>query len=330
MRTVPASPAASTTATATAPALRCSGLVKHYGDVKAVDGIDLEVPRGICFGLLGPNGAGKTTTLEMIEGLTPPTSGRIELFGRSWGEGDDRELRRRLGVQLQETRLPEKLTVNDLLRLFRSFYPGGRSVEDAIRIVQLEEKRDARVEKLSGGQKQRLSLACALVGDPDLLFLDEPTTGLDPQARLKIWEIVDDFRKQGGTVLLTTHYMDEAAQLCERLIILDHGKIIAAGTPAELVASLGAEQILELTLDGGDGAPGGNAPIDRFAALPGVGGVTPRDPQIVLSITDMGTALPALLQLLERERLAVRTLTTHQATLEDVFVKLTGRGLRET
>jgi len=319
-----AAPAAAETSSQAVSALRCTGLVKHYGDVKAVDGIDLEVPRGICFGLLGPNGAGKTTTLEMIEGLTPPTAGRIELFGRSWSEGHDRELRRRLGVQLQETRLPEKLTVTDLLRLFRSFYPGGRSVEDAIRVVQLEEKRDARVEKLSGGQKQRLSLACALVGDPELLFLDEPTTGLDPQARLKIWEIVDDFRRAGGTVLLTTHYMDEAAHLCERLVILDHGKIIAAGTPAELVASLGAEQILELTLQG-DAEP----PLDKLSALPGVRSVTPREQTAVLSIADMGAALPALLQLLEREGRAVATLTTHQATLEDVFVKLTGRGLRD-
>ncbi|HEV8238484.1 MAG TPA: ABC transporter ATP-binding protein [Thermoanaerobaculia bacterium] len=329
-----AAPAAAEVSPRAASALRCSGLVKHYGEVKAVDGIDLEVPRGICFGLLGPNGAGKTTTLEMIEGLTPPTAGRIELFGMSWSEGRDRELRRRLGVQLQETRLPEKLTVTDLLRLFRSFYTykssrapearRGRSVEDAIRVVQLEEKRDARVEKLSGGQKQRLSLACALVGDPELLFLDEPTTGLDPQARLKIWEIVDDFRRQGGTVLLTTHYMDEAAHLCERLVILDHGKIIASGTPAELVASLGAEQILELTLQG-DAEP----PLDQLGTLPGVTSVTTRERTAVLSIADMGAALPALLQLLERERRAVATLTTHQATLEDVFVKLTGRGLRD-
>jgi len=318
-------PATAATAPDLSLALRCAGLVKHYGDVKAVDGIDLEVPRGICFGLLGPNGAGKTTTLEMVEGLTTPTAGRIELFGRSWGEGHDRELRRRLGVQLQETRLPEKLTVTDLLRLFRSFYPGGRSVEDAIRVVQLEEKRDARVEKLSGGQKQRLSLACALVGDPELLFLDEPTTGLDPQARLKIWEIVDDFRRAGGTVLLTTHYMDEAAHLCEQLVILDHGKVIAAGTPAELVASLGAEQILELILAGSDGEP----LLDQIGSLPGVRSVLPRSGQLVLSVSEIGAALPALLQLLELEGLKIESLTTHQATLEDVFVKLTGRGLRE-
>ncbi|HXT50124.1 MAG TPA: ABC transporter ATP-binding protein [Thermoanaerobaculia bacterium] len=318
-------PATAATAPDLSLALRCAGLVKHYGDVKAVDGIDLEVPRGICFGLLGPNGAGKTTTLEMVEGLTTPTAGRIELFGRSWGEGHDRELRRRLGVQLQETRLPEKLTVTDLLRLFRSFYPGGRSVEDAIRVVQLEEKRDARVEKLSGGQKQRLSLACALVGDPELLFLDEPTTGLDPQARLKIWEIVDDFRRAGGTVLLTTHYMDEAAHLCEQLVILDHGKVIAAGTPAELVASLGAEQILELILAGSDGEP----LLDQIGSLPGVRSVLPRSGQLVLSVSEIGAALPALLQLLELEGLKIESLTTHQATLEDVFVKLTGRGLRQ-
>ncbi len=319
-------PAASATfAPDTAVALRCSGLVKHYGDVRAVDGIDLEVPRGICFGMLGPNGAGKTTTLEMIEGLTPPTSGRIELFGHSWGEGHDRELRRRLGVQLQETRLPEKLTVTDLLRLFRSFYPRGRSVEEAIHVVRLEEKRDARVEKLSGGQKQRLSVACALVGNPELLFLDEPTTGLDPQARLSIWEIVDDFRRAGGTVLLTTHYMDEAAHLCDHLVVLDHGKVIAEGAPAELIASLGADQILELTL-AGDAQP----PVEALAALPGVSNVIRREERLVLSITAMGAALPALLQLLERDRLAITRLTTHQTTLEDVFVTLTGRELRET
>ena len=322
----------------TAPALRCRGLVKHYADVKAVDGIDLEVPRGICFGLLGPNGAGKTTTLEMVEGLTPPTAGRIELFGRSWGEGHDRELRRRLGVQLQETRLPEKLTVLDLLRLFRSFYPAGRSVEEALRVVQLEEKREARVEKLSGGQKQRLSLACALVGDPELLFLDEPTTGLDPQARLSIWAIVEDFVRAGGTVVLTTHYMEEASRLCERLAILDHGRVIAEGRPLDLVAALGADQIVEVSLGAGPSL------AERIGSLPGVRSVAAKVPPatapgagsgsdsgagvgdaatLVLSVNDVA-ALPALLQLLAAERRALLSLTTHQATLEDVFVKLTG------
>jgi ABC-2 type transport system ATP-binding protein len=310
-----------------APALRCRGLVKRYADVLAVAGIDLEVPRGICFGLLGPNGAGKTTTLEMIEGLTPPTAGSIEVLGTRWGAGEDHALRRRLGVQLQETRLPDKLTVVEVLRLFRSFYPAadgrGRSVEEAIGIVQLEEKRRALVEKLSGGQKQRLSLACALVGDPHLLFLDEPTTGLDPQARLSIWEIVERFKAGGGTVLLTTHAMEEAARLCDRLAILDHGRVLVEGTPAELVASLRADQIVELTVDGEPPA------TDVVAALPGVSAVSVRDGKLVLSVTRMGSALPAALALLEREGVALASLTTHQPTLEDVFVSLTGRGLRD-
>jgi ABC-2 type transport system ATP-binding protein len=306
------------------PAVRCRGLVKRYEDVVAVAGIDLEVPRGVCFGLLGPNGAGKTTTLEMLEGLTPPTEGSVELLGRAWGRGEDRDLRRRLGVQLQETRLPDKLTVVEVLRLFRSFYDGGRSVEDALAIVQLEEKRKARVEKLSGGQKQRLSLACALVGDPELLFLDEPTTGLDPQARLSIWEIVERFKGAGGTVLLTTHAMEEAARLCDRLAVLDHGRIIAEGTPDELVAALGADQIVELAVAG--------EPEPLLPALGGVPGVreaTVRNGRLVLSCSAIGAALPAVLALLEREGRALETLTTHQPTLEDVFVHLTGRGLRD-
>ena len=306
------------------PAVRCRGLVKRYEDVVAVAGIDLEVPRGVCFGLLGPNGAGKTTTLEMLEGLTPPTEGSVELLGRAWGRGEDRDLRRRLGVQLQETRLPDKLTVVEVLRLFRSFYDGGRSVEDALAIVQLEEKRKARVEKLSGGQKQRLSLACALVGDPELLFLDEPTTGLDPQARLSIWEIVERFKAAGGTVLLTTHAMEEAARLCDRLAVLDHGRIIAEGTPEELVAALGADQIVELAVAG--------EPEPLLPALGGVPGVREaavRNGRLVLSCSAIGAALPAVLALLEREGRALETLTTHQPTLEDVFVHLTGRGLRD-
>ena len=306
------------------PAVRCRGLVKRYEDVVAVAGIDLEVPRGVCFGLLGPNGAGKTTTLEMLEGLTPPTEGSVELLGRAWGRDEDRDLRRRLGVQLQETRLPDKLTVVEVLRLFRSFYDGGRSVEDALAIVQLEEKRKARVEKLSGGQKQRLSLACALVGDPELLFLDEPTTGLDPQARLSIWEIVERFKAAGGTVLLTTHAMEEAARLCDRLAVLDHGRIIAEGTPEELVAALGADQIVELAVAG--------EPEPLLPALGGVPGVREaavRNGRLVLSCSAIGAALPAVLALLEREGRALETLTTHQPTLEDVFVHLTGRGLRD-
>src|SRR5215203_5121484 len=234
-----------TAAARTRVALRCSGLVKRFTDVTAVNGLDLEVFVGECFGLLGPNGAGKTTTVEILEGLTSADEGSVELLGHHWSGRDDRALRERVGVQLQETQLAEKVTVIESLRLFRSFYKRGHSVEEVIRTVALEEKRNARVGKLSGGQKQRLAVACALVSDPELLFLDEPTTGLDPQARLSLWDVVDKFRAGGGTVLLTTHYMEEATRLCDRVAIMDHGKIIALGTPLELIKSLGADQIIE-------------------------------------------------------------------------------------
>ncbi|MFP5287645.1 MAG: ABC transporter ATP-binding protein, partial [Thermoanaerobaculia bacterium] len=214
------------------PAIRCRGLVKRFADVVAVAGLDLEIARGECFGLLGPNGAGKTTTIEILEGLTEPDEGEVEVLGTKW-QGDGRGLREKLGVSLQETQLNEKLTVAETIRLFRSFYRQGRDPEQVLAALALEEKRDARVGKLSGGQKQRLAVACALVGDPELLFLDEPTTGLDPQSRLQLWQQITDFRAHGGTVLLTTHYMDEAERLCDRVAVIDHGKVIALGTPAE-------------------------------------------------------------------------------------------------
>ncbi|MEI9812885.1 MAG: ABC transporter ATP-binding protein [Acidobacteriota bacterium] len=186
---------------------------------------------GECFGLLGPNGAGKTTTIEICEGLTDPDAGVVEVLGLRW-ETHARELRERLGIQLQETQLAEKITVLETVQLFRSFFRQGPSPEDLIGLVQLQEKRDARVGTLSGGQKQRLALACALAGNPDLLFLDEPTTGLDPQARRQLWDLITQFKKDGRTILLTTHYMDEAEQLCDHVAIIDHGKSIALGTPA--------------------------------------------------------------------------------------------------
>ena len=307
---------------ASAPAVSCRGLVKRYPDVVAVDGLDLDVRAGECFGLLGPNGAGKTTTVEMLEGLTTPDSGTIELLGRRWGRGDDRALRQQLGVQLQETKLAEKLTVRETLRLFRSFFSEGREVDDVLELAGLQEKRDARVGKLSGGQKQRLALACALVGAPRLLFLDEPSTGLDPQARLRVWEIVEQFKARGGTVILTTHYMEEAARLCDRVAIVDHGRMIALDTPAALVASLGASQIVSFTADG---------ELDEAAltALPGVRGVLRRDGAWVLTVEQAGAVLPPLVALLEARGRRMDALTTHQATLEDVFVHLTGRGLRD-
>jgi ABC-2 type transport system ATP-binding protein len=220
-------------------ALAVRGLRKSYGDVRAVDGLDLEVRSGECFGLLGPNGAGKTTTIEICEGLLERDSGELEILGMTW-ENDGDHLRNRLGIQLQDTQLSEKLTVTETLALFRSFYREGREIENVIRLVQLEEKARARVGTLSGGQKQRLAIACALVGDPELLFLDEPTTGLDPQSRRQLWTLIEEFRSTGRTILLTTHYMDEAEKLCDRVAIVDHGHIIALGAPHELIDSIGA------------------------------------------------------------------------------------------
>ncbi|HEY5616717.1 MAG TPA: ABC transporter ATP-binding protein [Vicinamibacterales bacterium] len=227
----------------TSPAVRCEQLKKRYGDVVAVDGLSLTVERGECFGLIGPNGAGKTTTIEILEGLLEPDQGDVEVLGLKW-RTDDAELRQRLGIQLQETRLAEKLTVEETLRLFRSFYHRGPSVADLLRLVELEGKRASWVGKLSGGQRQRLAAACALAGAPDLLFLDEPTTGLDPQSRRQLWSILERFRADGGTTVLTTHYMDEAEALCDRVAVVDRGRIIALGTPGELIESLGAPKIV--------------------------------------------------------------------------------------
>ncbi len=224
-------------------AVRCEGLTKRYGDVVAVNGLSLHVRRGECFGLLGPNGAGKTTTIEILEGLLAPDAGDVDVLGLRWGK-DDRELRQRLGVQLQETQLAEKLTVEETLRLFRSFYHRGRSIDELLRIIELEPKRTSWVGKLSGGQKQRLAIACALAGDPDLLFLDEPTTGLDPQSRRQLWGLLQQFRAQGGTILLTTHYMDEAEILCDRVAIVDEGRVITVGSPKELIGALGAPKVV--------------------------------------------------------------------------------------
>jgi ABC-2 type transport system ATP-binding protein len=228
---------------APSPAVRCEGLRKRYGDVVAVDGLSLTVQRGECFGLLGPNGAGKTTTIEILEGLLSPDEGEVEVLGLTW-RTNEAELRQRLGIQLQETRLAEKLTAEETLRLFRSFYHRGRSVADLLRLVELEGKRASWVGKLSGGQRQRLAIACALAGAPDLLFLDEPTTGLDPQSRRQLWSLLERFRADGGTIVLTTHYMDEAEALCDRIAVIDLGRLIALGSPDELIESLGAPKIV--------------------------------------------------------------------------------------
>ncbi len=304
-------------------ALSCVGVVKRDGNVTAVTGLDLKVQCGECFGLLGPNGAGKTTTIEILEGLLTADAGEVEVLGQRW-DRDKASLRARLGIQLQETQLAEKLTVAETLRVFRSFYPRGPSVETLLDTVELGSKRDAWVSKLSGGQKQRLSVACALAGQPELLFLDEPTTGLDPQSRRQLWEVLERFRAAGGTILITTHYMDEAHELCDRVGIMDQGTLIALGTPRELVLSLGAEHVVEFALADGTA-------IDErlFAALPGVRDVRRDAAHLHLSTSELHLTVPALLDLLRQREATLSQLGTHSATLEDVFVTLTGRQLRD-
>jgi len=304
-------------------ALSCRGLVKRYPpDVTAVDAVDLEIFRGECFGLLGPNGAGKTTTIEILEGLNTKDAGEVRVLDLTWGKGDDRALRERLGIQLQETKLQEKLTVLETVTLFRSFYTRGPDPETVIRRVSLEEKRKSWVVKLSGGQRQRLSVACALVNDPEVLFLDEPTTGLDPQSRRQLWDLIGEFRRGGGTVLLTTHYMDEAERLCDRVAIMDHGKVIALGTPDELIAMLGAEHVVEFSVTG-------DLAFEPVLALPGVQSGRREPDGWSLTVKSPHLAVPALLAELSRQGRPLARLGTHQATLEDVFVSLTGRTLRE-
>ncbi len=305
-------------------ALHCRAVVKRYADVVAVDGLDLEVARGECFGLLGPNGAGKTTTIEMLEGLLTPDAGEVRVLGMAWAT-DAKALRPRLGIQLQETQLSEKLSVDETLRLFRSFYPDGPTVAELLTLVGLEAKREAWVGKLSGGQKQRLSVACALAGRPDVLFLDEPTTGLDPQSRLQLWDVLQRFNDAGGTILLTTHHMDEAATLCDRVGIVDHGRIIALGTPAELIASLGTPHVVGVSIGDGARMPAAAA----FEGLPGVRDVRVDTTGVSLGSVAIHETIPAVLAALATAGVAVRELATHSATLEDVFVSLTGRHLRD-
>jgi ABC-2 type transport system ATP-binding protein len=305
-------------------ALRVRGLRKAYQDVVAVNGVDLEVPPGQCFGLLGPNGAGKTTTIEICEGLTTRDSGEVEVLGMRW-ETDARALKQRLGIQLQETQLSDKLTVDETVRLFRSFFDKGPAPERVIGLVQLEEKRRSRVGTLSGGQKQRLALACALVGDPEILFLDEPTTGLDPQARRQLWDLIEEFKRAGRTILLTTHYMDEAERLCERVAIMDHGNIIALGSPRELVASIGVEHVLEFSADGA----AQRLDVAELRALEGVRDAQVENGAVRMQVTALHRAVPALLAELGSRDVKLTELRTHSARLEDVFVTLTGRHLRD-
>jgi ABC-2 type transport system ATP-binding protein len=299
--------------------------VKRYGDLVAVDGIDLEVRRGHCLAVLGPNGAGKTTTIEILEGLKPPDAGEVRVLGRAW-DGHAREIQERIGVQLQETEFQDKISVAELLRMFRSFYRDGLDLDSVIETVGLEEKRDAHVKTLSGGQKQRLALGCALLNRPEILFLDEPTTGLDPQARRRVWDVVEEFKSGGGTVVLTTHYMEEAERLADDVMIVDRGRVIARGSPAAIIASLEAESVVSFSLAGADPR---EVTEDELGGLDGVRSVRYEGGAITLSVVHTQDVIAGLFALLERRGLVLEDLRTHRPTLEDVFVSLTGKHLRD-
>ena len=309
-------------------AIECRQLTKTWPGkppVEAVRGIDLQVEQGTCFGVLGPNGAGKTTTIEICEGLLQATSGDAFVLGKNWATQGD-QIRQEIGISLQETRLSEKLTVLETLTLFRSFYRSGMEPSEAIAKVSLQEKANARIKALSGGQRQRVAVATALVGNPKLLFLDEPTTGLDPQSRRDLWRIITEFREEGGTVLLTTHYMDEAERLCDRVAIFDRGKILAIDAPQKLIANLGAQHVVVFTVNGDSAS---SLAEDFGADLPGVISARVESEHRCLSVREPHIAIPALLALINERGLQLTSLTTRQATLEDVFVHFAGHRLND-
>lgn len=309
------------TATGAGPVIEVSGLRKAYGDLVAVDGVSFEVARGEVFGLLGPNGAGKTTTVEVLEGLRRPDAGRVSVLGVDAVRQPD-QIRARIGVSLQSASLYPKLTVSEVIDLFRSFYPTGRTTDSLVAMMGLEEKRRTRTQDLSGGQRQRLSVALALVNDPELVFLDEPTTGMDPAARRALWEVVLGLRREGRSVLLTTHYMEEAEVLCDRLAIMDHGRILESGTVDELVSRRFHERAVRFdAVDGLDEA--------RLAAFPGVASVKHENGAVLLYTRDVPATIGALLAATDALGVEPGNLAVRRATLEDVFLDLTGRALRD-
>jgi ABC-2 type transport system ATP-binding protein len=302
-------------------AIQVQQLVKRYGALAAVDDISFQVQRGEVFGLLGPNGAGKTTTIECIEGLRAPDAGSISVLGFDV-LGDLKPIKERIGIQLQTTGLYPNLSVREVIELFGSFYARRLPTAQLIEMTGLQERAQAHTKVLSGGQKPRLSVALALVNDPDLIFLDEPTTGLDPQARRNMWDVIGNLQAQGKTLLLTTHYMEEAEQLCNRIAVMDHGKIIALDTPDGLVRHHYAEQAIEFeSLQ----AP----PLETLQSIPGVTRAQIQDTEITVFTTDVPATMASLLQLAEQGILNFDNLTVRRASLEDVFLKLTGRRIRE-
>ena len=311
-------------AATTEPMIAINGLVKRYGDFTAVAGVDLTVYRNEIFGILGPNGAGKTTTLEMVEGLREPDAGDVRVAGIDVAR-DPTAVKRIIGVQLQTTALFDYLTVRELIELFAALYnadTGASRVDALVALVSLEEKADARVNQLSGGQRQRLSIALAMANDPMVLFLDEPTTGLDPQARRNLWDVIVALRAAGKTIVLTTHYMEEAEALCDRIAIMDHGRLIAVDTPLRLIQSLDQAASVRARVDR-------DLALDDLRDLAGVTSARVGDGQLELHTGDVSATLGALLRLAGRLGIRLDNLSTSSATLEDVFLAYTGRSLRE-
>jgi len=301
--------------------IRVTDLRKTYGQTRAVDGLSFEVRQGEVFGLLGPNGAGKTTTVEILEGLRAPDGGAVTVLGIDVARHPE-ALKERIGVSLQTAALYPKLTVVEVLNLFRSFYRRGRPTEELVALLDLGEKRNARTKELSGGQRQRLAVALALVNDPEVVFLDEPTTGMDPAARRSLWEIVRGLQSSGKTILLTTHYMEEAEVLCDRLAIMDHGRILEAGTVNQLIDSRYKERAVRF-----DGVAG----LDdaRLASFPGVSAVKHENGEVLLFTRDVPATIGAVLEATEALGVEPQNLAVRRATLEDVFLDLTGRALRD-
>lgn len=300
--------------------IEVNDLRKSYGDTKAVAGVTFAVAQGEVFGLLGPNGAGKTTAVECMLGLREPDSGHITLLGMEHG-ANSREIKERVGAQLQTTGLYPRLTVRELVDLFGNLFPKAHPTESVIEMVGLQEKAKTPSKNLSGGQKQRLAVALALVSDPDLIFLDEPTTGLDPQARRGLWDVIRELQRAGKTVLLTTHYMEEAEQLCDRVAVMDHGRIIALDTPEALINQHFQETAIEFVAVG-------DPPREALAALPGVTQTLFENGRPTLYTTDVPRTMAGLFELVTEGTLTFKDMTVRQATLEDVFLKLTGRRIR--
>jgi ABC-2 type transport system ATP-binding protein len=305
------------------PIIHVEGLRKVYGTTVAVDNVSFEVSEGEIFGMVGPNGAGKTTTIECLEGLRKPDSGKVSVLGVD-PQRESQILRKHTGIQLQQSNLPERMRVWEALDLYASFYPKVSDWNELLARLGLDEKRNTPFSKLSGGQKQRLFIALALLPDPQLVFLDELTTGLDPQARHAIWDMVLGVREKGKTILLTTHYMEEAERLCDRLAILDHGRIVALDTPAALIHMLEAEEKVIFSLDGG------LSPALK-SAFSGIGQLEINGNQVTVHKKNAGKVplVSEVVGLLTGQGIQFHNLRTEQPNLEDVFLSLTGRKMRE-